>query len=297
MSGPPPNSNRQRTPQSPLNSSQPIPHLSSSQHPPASSSHLSLHATRLPPRPAPHTPRYYRSSGASGPSCSGSIGWTPRTAASPHALQRSYRPLPRSGSPRLKSVPSISKPVKPAPISVSPSAPNTPSWLKGTYKPQPPSAAPLSTVEQWCEHRISAIKATVDDTQTEGNVDDIPELRKVMTDLDSKSIPDEIQVLQGLRKDYWRAVERQKKAMSELRKAEREVMRIEPPAMHIESKISRLRRYAKFIESGWMDEDVLDITKSDNNGDIKSEDVPVKSEDELVPERDVKTEPVVKDGS
>ncbi|KAI0565035.1 hypothetical protein FGB62_22g538 [Gracilaria domingensis] len=282
MSGQPPTSSKQRTPQSPQNSSQQLPHLSSSHLPHASSSQLQLHTTRPPPRPAPHTPRYYRSSG---PSCSASIGWTPRTAASPHALQRNYRSLPRSGSPRLKSVPSISKPVKTAPISITPSAPNTPSWLKGTYKPQPPSSTALSTVEQWCEHRVSAIKATVEDTVTEGNTDEIPELRKVMMDLDSKSVPNEIQALRSLRKDYWRAVDRQKKALAELRKAEREVMRIEPPAMHIESKISRLRRYAKFIESGWMDENVLDISKSNKQiDDLKGEDILVKNEGEIMSE-------------
>eukprot|EP00178_Gracilaria_changii_P014077 TRINITY_DN3994_c0_g1_i1.p2 TRINITY_DN3994_c0_g1~~TRINITY_DN3994_c0_g1_i1.p2 ORF type:complete len:295 (-),score=46.55 TRINITY_DN3994_c0_g1_i1:1466-2350(-) len=280
MSGPPPSSSKQRTPQSPQNSSQQIPHLQSSQPSHASSSQLQLHTTRPPPRPASHAPRYYRSSG---PSCSASIGWTPRTAASPHALQRNYRPPPRSGSPRLKSVPSISKPVKTAPISISAPTPNTPSWLKGTYKPQPPSATPLSTVEQWCEHRINAIKATVEDTASEGNDDDIPELRKVMTDLDSKSVPNEIEVIRSLRKDYWRAVERQKKAMNELRKAEREVMRIDPPATHIESKISRLRRYAKFIESGWIDEDVLDITKSNKAVTVKREDNHMKTEDEIMP--------------
>lgn len=190
----------------------------------------------------------------------------------------------------MKSAPSITKPIKPTPITISPSAPNTPSWLKGNYKPQPPSATPLSTVEQWCEHRLSAIKATIEENSTEGGTDDIPALRKVITDLDSKSVPAEIQVLRNLRKDYWKAIDRQKKAMTELRKAERDVLRIDLPAMHIESKISRLRSYAKFIDSGWVDEEALDIAKSHNKSTTKREGAQTEKEES----KPLKTEPELK---
>lgn len=100
-----------------------------------------------------------------------------------------------------------------------------------------------------------------------------------MTDLDSKSVPGEIQVLRNLRKDYWKAMERQKKATMDLRKAERDVLRIDLPAMHIESKINRLRSYAKFIESGWVDEEALDIAKSHKKSAVKREDVHTEKEE------------------
>lgn len=138
----------------------------------------------------------------------------------------------------------------------------TPSWLKGTYRPQPPSAPQPTTVESWCKDRIEAIKATV-----ECKSDAVPELRKVMDDLDSTKVVDEIALISSIRKDCWKARERQRKAVLELRRAEREVQRINSHSAHINGKIARLQCYARFIEGGWKDESTLDNHLKDKETD------------------------------
>jgi hypothetical protein len=60
-------------------------------------------------------------------------------------------------------------------------------------------------------------------------------------------------VLRGIRKEKWAARARTRSAMADLRKLEREFMKIDAHATHIDSKISRLRSYSEYIENGWKD--------------------------------------------
>lgn len=229
--------------------------------------------------------RYYRSSGNL-PGTQTVFGWTPRTPAAPHtpvAGQRQHlgansssrghpsssgsmhSPVasaqPRQASPRMSpkassggKQTSVKPAVTPIPLSASVSGAQTPSWLKGTYRPQPPPPATQpDTIETWCKERLEAIKATV-----ESKSDAVPELRKVMDDLDSTKVADEIALISSIRKEYWKARERQRKASGELRRAEREVQRIDMHSAHIDSKIARLRSYARFIEGGWVEDPVSD---------------------------------------
>lgn len=160
----------------------------------------------------------------------------------------------------------------PAPIPAAVSAANTPSWLKGSYRPSSVAPLPqLSAVETWCAERLEAIKATV-----EGKSNAVSELRKVMEDLDSAKVVDEITLVGTIRKDYWKARERQRKAASDLKRAEREVQRIEMHSAHIDGKINRLRSYARFIEGGWKDESTLESKNDsdvDKGGGNENEDV------------------------
>lgn len=159
----------------------------------------------------------------------------------------------------------------PAPMPTTVPAAHTPSWLKGSYRPQSVSAVPQpTTVENWCTERLEAIKTTV-----EGKSNAVPELRKVMEDLDSAKVLDEITLVGTIRKDYWKARERQRKAAAELKRTEREVQRIEMHSAHIDGKINRLRSYARFIEGGWKDESTLESTTGnddDKNGDNANDD-------------------------
>lgn len=186
------------------------------------------------------------------------------------------------GSPRLSpSATGSGKPIGakatvPLPIS-SPmmTGAQTPSWLKGTYRPQPPSTPQPTTVESWCKDRIEAIKATV-----ECKSDAVPELRKVMDDLDSTKVVDEIALISNIRKDCWKARERQRKAVLELRRAEREVQRISSHSAHINGKIARLRCYARFIEGGWKDESAFENHLKDKEaGNGSKHDAPDKNKD------------------
>lgn len=157
-----------------------------------------------------------------------------------------------------------------------------------------------TTVDQWCAERIDAIKATVD-----GKGEGLPELRRVMEVLDSAKVADEIAVISNIRKEYWKTRERQRKAVMELRRAEREVQRIGLPASQIESKINRLSRYARFIESGWQDGQLLDVSEGldekDGNAHVKQEPPHTKKEESLVkqeppPATDCQIEDDVKEG-
>ena len=263
MSGAPSHPPRQRTPPSPNH-----------HHPPSST----MSNPRPPLRPTSyhHQPRYYRG-GAMSNSSTSLVGWTPRTAL-PHrshsrgpsnsslvnhhhhhhhhhpSSSSSLSPRVNTSSASLSSKHSLSKSI---PRSASPSIPstNTPSWLKGnyTYRPQSSpissSSPSMLTVEDYCKTRIRDIKQTI-----EGENDTVPELRKVMIDLESSKICDEINLISSIRKEFWQTRKRQRKAAAELRKIEREIRRINIHSDHINGKINRLRAYAKFIESGWQDE-------------------------------------------
>lgn len=160
----------------------------------------------------------------------------------------------------------------PAPMPTAVPAAHTPSWLKGSYRPQSVASVPQpTTVENWCAERLEAIKSTV-----EGKSNAVPELRKVMEDLDSVKVLDEITLVGNIRKDYWKARERQRKAAADLKRAEREVQRIEMHSAHIDGKINRLRSYARFIEGGWKDESTLESKTGndhDKDGDNDNDDV------------------------
>lgn len=146
------------------------------------------------------------------------------------------------------------------PSSASGGGAQTPSWLKGTYRaatPASPHPQP-TTVESWCKQRVDSISATVD-----GTSDALPELRKVMESLDYGKIEKEIEVVCAIRKEFWKARERQRKAASDLRRVEREVQRNDSHAAHINGKIARLRSYARFIDAGWIHENEDDVEVTD----------------------------------
>lgn len=232
------------------------------------------------PTPRPRGPPYrtYYRGGPVTPQATPVLGWTPRNPAAPHtpvargalASRAAVAATPRHppiippqplGSPRASISTTVGKsgtvkPAVPIPIA-SPviAGAQTPSWLKGGYQHrQPtPTVTQPTTVESWCKDRLENIKATV-----EGRSDTVPELRKVMDDLDYVKVGDEIALIGSIRKEYWKAKERQRKALMDLHRAEREVQRINSHSAHINGKIARLRGYARFIEGGWKDESELD---------------------------------------
>jgi chromosome segregation ATPase len=106
---------------------------------------------------------------------------------------------------------------------------------------------PAQNHEAWCKKRLEAIDATVNGENA------VPELRQV---LDKLRVPMKggREKLGKLREEKWAARERVRSSMSELRKLEREFKKIDAHATHIDSKISRLRCYSRFIESGWQDD-------------------------------------------
>lgn len=99
----------------------------------------------------------------------------------------------------------------------------------------------------------------------DGKSDAVPELKKVMEDLDTEKVGDEIALIATIRKDYWKSREKQRKMVAELKRWEREVQRIEMHSAHIDGKISRLRSYARFIDGGWKDESALERKDSGEN--------------------------------
>lgn len=111
-----------------------------------------------------------------------------------------------------------------------------------------------------------------------------------MDTLDARTIPDEIALIRTIRKDYWRCRERQRRSVSEMLKAEREVMRSDLHAAHIDGKIYRLRGYAKFIDGGWVNENVLDV-KGGMTTDVKEDPATRTSKPEPKIEPSVKREP------
>ena len=216
------------------------------------------------------------------------LGWTPRAPSAPHTLlgQRgslsgrsgnhlqnpdqkdgrmshpngSHHPLTPTGgnigmspgTPQAKSMlkAPTSHSLNTRPLTPKMMGPSTPSWLKGAYRAasQPASAPPPTTTESWCKQRLDAIKATV-----EGG-DSVPELRKVMDNLEYSKIDREIETVRKIRREFWLMRERQQKAAAELRRAEREVHKYDAQASHTHGKVARLRSYEKFIEAGWVDE-------------------------------------------
>lgn len=189
----------------------------------------------------------------------GVLAGRPAAVAPPrHSPVPPVQPLgsPRASVAAAASKPGGVKPPVPLPIA-SPviSGAQTPSWLKGGYQHRQtaPAVPQPTTVESWCKDRIENITATV-----EGRSDAVPELRKVMDDLDYAKVEDEVALIGSVRKEYWKARERQRKALVDLDRAEREVQRISSHSAHIDGKIARLRGYARFIEGGWKDESELD---------------------------------------
>lgn len=248
------------------------------------------------------------------------LGWTPRTASYPGPSRNHHVPLhhprmpppggggashlshaaPPTTSPRLKvssygvtkPVGKSGPPVSPA-VVVSVAGAGTPSWLKGTYRPQPPPPPPVLTgaaaIELWCKERIDLIKATI-----EGKSDGIRELKKVITDLDRSAIPEEMSLISSIRKEFWNARERQRKAASDLSRAECEIHRIDLQAAQVDGKINRLKSYVKFIEGGWSDDSVLMTSPAKTSlsqSDVKPEDPSKDSKPEPVPKAEPITEP------
>lgn len=79
-----------------------------------------------------------------------------------------------------------------------------------------------------------------------------------MNDLDARKVIEELEQSEGIRDEFWRARERERRALYELRKIEREGVRIDLPRGNIEGKLKRLKIYSKYIESGWTDQSGLE---------------------------------------
>ncbi len=110
------------------------------------------------------------------------------------------------------------------------------------------SVAPAEqTVDSWCQARLEAIRATVDGADT------IPELRKVMDDLEYEKIEIELDIARKARRERWHASERFRKTDIEAHATERPMRKIDIAAEHIESKLARLQSYSLFIDNNWTD--------------------------------------------
>lgn len=86
-----------------------------------------------------------------------------------------------------------------------------------------------------------------------------------MMDLDVDATSEEVARVAGIRREFWKARERQRKAAAELMKFEREVQRKDLQAAQINGKIERMQGYVRFIEGGWVDERVLAAPNADGN--------------------------------
>lgn len=115
--------------------------------------------------------------------------------------------------------------------------------------------------EVWCKKHIEAIEATVKGDAM------LPNVKKVMEALRIPVLNSHRENRRLIRKDKWAARERMRSATQDLRKLEREFLRIDAHATHIDSKITRLRSYSEFIENDWQDDSEPSLEERKTNGD------------------------------
>lgn len=215
------------------------------------------------------------------PAVGPSFGWTPRRSG---GSSGSGRPSPSQNAPSVPPPPPSLPPPPPPPPPTSPPPPPppepgatptapAPAWLKNAYAAAPPPATatraspptPIipddasdetkhaAEVAQFAERRLAAIRAAVDGQPTAA--DALPEFKNVLNALEFRSYEREQEALMRVRRERWRSQERIQQARRALIRAEGEVKRIDLAAQHFDTKIRRLKRYAKFIENKWVDEE------------------------------------------
>lgn len=121
--------------------------------------------------------------------------------------------------------------------------------------------------EAWCKKHIEAIEAT-----SRGDAA-LPNVKKVMETLKFPVLNSHRESLRQIRKEKWATTERVRGAIQDLRKLEREFIRIDAHATHIDSKITRLRSYSEFIENDWQDkpEPVEEEGKANGDGSVHAD--------------------------
>jgi len=137
-----------------------------------------------------------------------------------------------------------------------------------SISPSVPVITAAGSIQAYCKDRLDTICAVVDSTCT---TDAIPELRKVMENLEYSKIDIENEIANKARQERIRAYRRIEKSRRELRKAERHLLNVDLQAQHIESKIRRLSEYSAFIENKWRDAD--DSNNSSDGRDKKEKKV------------------------
>lgn len=200
--------------------------------------------------------------GSSGPSM---VGWTPRGPGNIRSGGGRGRP-----TGNLRSGPSSGS--RSAPPQTEPGANGTPSWLKGGYRTPKHNLQGSTThgggvgstksnaeqtVEAWCKARLEAIRDTVD------GGDAIPELKKVMQDLEFEKIEIEADIARKARRERWRADQALSKSENEHHAVLRPLRKIDYASQHVESKLERLKSYSLFIDNNWKDES--EVVEQDEN--------------------------------
>jgi hypothetical protein len=109
------------------------------------------------------------------------------------------------------------------------------------------------SLETWCKLRLEAIATTV------AGGDAVPELKRVMDRLEVGRFSKQRVSLKKIRVDKWNAIKRSRKAHMDLLKYQREMIKIDAQAAHIDAKIARLQSYARFIEMGWREDKVENV--------------------------------------
>jgi hypothetical protein len=154
----------------------------------------------------------------------------------------------------------------------------TPAWLRaagygtgGAGRVPPPAALPppvQQTAEAWCKQRLEAIAATA------AGSDAVPGMKRVMDSLGIAYFDKQRNVMRQARRDKWVARARARKALADLRKLQREMLRIDAHSNHLDAKISRLISYSQYIERGWK-EDPADVAAADASSGAGSRSVSV----------------------
>lgn len=131
--------------------------------------------------------------------------------------------------------------------------------------------------EAWCKKRIEAIEAAAKGEAI------VPELKQLMETMRVPIFNKHRENLRMIRKDKWAARERVQSATQDLRKLEREFMRIDAHATHIDLKIARLRSYSVFIENGWQEnsESSDEVQKANDDGADGSRRASARSDDSV----------------
>jgi hypothetical protein len=124
----------------------------------------------------------------------------------------------------------------------------------------------VPSVETWCRQRLDAIA----DTAAGG--DSVPELKRFMERLEVTRFAKHRETLKKIRSEKWTARKRSTKAYIDLFKFQRDVIKIDAQAAHIDAKIARLRSYSRFIEMCWQDDALMDAPapSSESPGEPKS---------------------------
>lgn len=115
--------------------------------------------------------------------------------------------------------------------------------------------------EVWCKKHIEDIEATARGDAL------LPNVKKVMEILKFPVLNSHRESLRLIRKEKWATTERVRDATQDLRKLEREFLRIDAHATHVDSKIARLRSYSEFIENDWQDKPEPSQEEGNANGD------------------------------